>query len=156
MQPVSDTKEKDSKLRMEIEQRLDAILDAEERDGQGNPLELHALIHERRRKRAHAKAKALQPELRLRGSAHHEDLAKTVREFFRAPLTADDMEAGPGAADYLVGTVADTVDAGDPEDTIFAALRVVRKVWAWNMAHLGPIEGWPKPAAETKPSADSK
>ena len=130
------------------DEQIDALLQADEASNGGNVLAIFARIHERRRKRAHAAAKAAQPELGIRGAPQNQDplLLEKLRAFWRAPIAAADAESGPGALDYLLQTIQDTVDAGDVEDMLFSALRVCRKVWAWNMHHLGPIEGLPKEA----------
>jgi hypothetical protein len=129
------------------DEQIDDLLTADEGTNEGNALAIFARIHERRRKRAHARARAAQPELGLRGAASHDSLRDKLQAFWREPITADDMAAGAGALDYLLETVRDTVDDGDVGDMIFAMARVCRKAWAWNMAHLGPIEGIPQPDA---------
>jgi hypothetical protein len=115
---------------------LDALLDADEAANGTDKLALHAQLQERRRKRAHAVAKQTQPAVGLA----IEDWDKTVA-FIRAPLTAEDMSQDAGALDHLLLTVQDAIDEGNQEDAVLAAFRVVRKVWAWNSHHLGPIEG---------------
>jgi hypothetical protein len=126
---------------------IDQILDAAEQDGT-NPLVIHAMIHEHRRKRAHAKAKVQQPALGLATASQglrqggFPDTITELRTFWRSPLTPEDADASAGAMDYLLQTLDETMDAGDVDDAIFAALRVARKAWAWN-PHLGPIEGTP-------------
>jgi hypothetical protein len=143
---------------------LDALLDDDESSNEGNSLAIFARIHERRRKRAHAKAKASQPDLGIRGTSHndpldnralpvpdgcacHDCLLEKLRAFWLAPLTQEDHEASAGAMDYALQTVTDTLEAGDVEDAIFAMARVARKAWAFNR-HLGPIEGFPKQEQE--------
>ncbi len=139
--------------RKNLDAQLDALLDAAEAEGR-NPLEIHSLIHERKRRRAHAKAKAEQPELHMRSQARaasdtpHRDICACpgcvhgkLAAFMKQPINADDLDASAGAMDYLLLTMQDTLASGDVEDAIFAMARIARKAWAWNMPHLGPIEG---------------
>ncbi len=123
--------------------QLDAILDADAADNPDNQFKLFARIQERKRKRAHAKAKERQARLGVRGEKYHDGLLAVLRAEFLRPLGPDDHESGSGALDQLLLTVKDTLDAGDLEDALHAMLRVVRKTWAWNGVHLGPIEGLP-------------
>lgn len=123
-----------------LESQLDAVLDAAEADGK-NHLEIHALLQARRRRRAHVKAKEAQPSLSLRAGEKHADLLGKLDEFWRVPITPEDTNAEPGAIDQLLLTIQDSLDAGDFEDAVFAMARACRKAWAWNQAHLGPIEG---------------
>ena len=134
------------------DQKLDAILDADGLDNPENHLALFGRIHERKRKRAHAKAKAVQPALSIR-MTNHVDLPECacngclvlkLRAFWFTPLAPEDFDASAGAVDYLLQTVDDTLKAGDAEDAILAAFRVARKIWALNIRQLGPIEGLPK------------
>jgi len=130
------------------DEQLDAMLDADEAGNGGNRLELFARIHERRRKRAHAAAKAAQPKL---GVVVAPEVMQRLVAAARSPLGPDDGDGGQGAMDYLLLTVQDTLAAGDIEDALFALIRVWRKAWAWNFAHMGPIEGLPtqeQPAAK--------
>ena len=139
----------------------------EETAGQGNPLGgigissnsadrrdpaslLRWVIAERKRKLAHAKAKAVQPELRVRGTAHHQHLFDKLKAFWDAPIDEHDKDQGPGAMEYLLLTLQDTLDAGDVEDLIFAALRVSRKALA-GMPHLWRKQDFPQP----QPAAES-
>ena len=117
----------------EIDDRINALLDVED---PRNRLEIFARIHEHRRKRAHAEARAKQPKLGVSsGDGAMQELVKAARK----PLDDLDRDAGPGALEYLCETVHDCLDAGDLEDTVFALVRVWRKVWAMQ-PHLGPIE----------------
>lgn len=125
-----------------LDAQLDALLDAAEQQGR-NPLEIHARIHERKRKRAHEKAKAVQVPMGLRDQV---DPMKVLCSEFRKPLTEDDVDGSAGAMDYLLQTIQDTIDAGDLEDTVYALMRIARKAWAWNTHHLGPIEGAAAPS----------
>ena len=126
------------------DEQLDALLEADAADNPDNQYALFARIQERKRRRAHAKAKAQQSRLGVRGAAHHDALLAVLRTEFVRPLGPDDHEAGSGSLDQLLLTVRDTLEAGDAEDALHAMLRVVRKTWAWNGAHLGPIEGLPE------------
>lgn len=131
------------------DEQIDSLLDADEEENSKNTLAIFTRIHERRRKRAHAKAKSEQPTLGIR-LAESTDLSliadeaspqspiETLAAFARSPLTEDD--AAPGGMDYLCQTVQDCFEDGELEDAIFAAFRVWRKAWAWNR-HLGPIGG---------------
>jgi hypothetical protein len=132
------------------EELLNALLDAEEAAGE-NELVIHAKIHERRRKRAHAIAKATQPVAGISVS----DWGALVA-FLRAPLTAQDSAQEAGSLDHLLLTAQDAVSEGNQEDAIFAVLRVFRKSWAWNAHHLGPIEGLPQPVESPVTDAVSK
>lgn len=122
-----------------LDAQLDALLDSDDATNRGNVLAIFSRIHERRRRRAHAKAKSEQPSLGVRGTVQHGSLLATVRAFFRAPLTPQDAASEPGAMDYLLQTLQDNLDANDLEDALFTALRIARKAWAWNQHHLGPI-----------------
>jgi hypothetical protein len=120
---------------------MDAQID--ELDTQHDENALFVRIHERRRKRGHAAAKASQPALHVRGTALHDGLIETLKAEFRAPITTNEQE--PTGMDYLLQTVQDCLDANDFEDSVFAMMRVVRKAYCWNR-HLGPIN----PAAMEK------
>lgn len=124
--------------------KVDELLDSME--GR-NPLEIHALIHERRRKRAHVKAKVTQPNLTLNAPNPKVRVASTLKAAWHTPITAEDADGTPGSMDYLLLTVQDVMneEVVNPDDAIFALMRVARKAWAYNMAHLGPIEGIPAP-----------
>ncbi len=127
------------------DEQIDNLLDADEQGDSANTSAIFDRIHERRRMRAHAKAKAAQPALGLSITAspslvrgkHPLAPMETLTAFARAPIT--DEDASPGGIDYLCQTVQDCLDAGQLEDAVFAAFRVWRKAWAWNR-HLGKIE----------------
>jgi hypothetical protein len=119
-------------------EQLDALLDADEQAHPANSLALFAKIHERRRKRAHAKAKESQPRVHLDKHPHADKLLEAVKAEIRKPITAHEEEGG--GMDYLLQTVQECADSGDLDDILFSLVRVVRKSWAWNR-HLGPIQG---------------
>jgi len=89
-------------------------------------------LQERKRKRAHAAAKAAQPELGIRSTAAHDALLAKLKAAWDAPLTVVEKGAEQGDFEYLVLTIQDCVDSGDVEDLIFAALRLSRKLLARN------------------------
>jgi hypothetical protein len=60
-----------------------------------------------------------------------------VSTYYHTPLQPEEKEAG--GIDILAQAVFDAVDSNSPEDTLFAALRLSRKMFALQ-PHLGPIE----------------
>jgi hypothetical protein len=132
---------------MIMDDKIDALLDAA---GDENPLLIHARINERRRKRAHNKAKAEQPELGLRqqhslpamSEVHHaaQRACDILKAEFRKPTTQDERDHS--GMDQLLFTVQECLDAGDLEDAVFALVRVARRAWGTCM-HMVPIQGIP-------------
>jgi len=110
------------------EQAIDGLLD------ELSPEQIFFRMHERQRKREHAKAKLAQPKAGV--SISDADWKLIVDDFTR-PITEEDRN--PQGIDYLVQTVLDCVNRADREDALFAALRVVRRVWAMQ-PHLGEIK----------------
>ena len=104
----------------EHEEAMDALL---EKLGQDD---LTKLLHDRARKRLHAREKLRQPECPL-GVA--EDHWRRMAADFMRPLVEDEIKAQNVV--YLCHTVVEMVQQGYPEDAFFAALRVVRWVSAY-------------------------
>jgi hypothetical protein len=109
------------------DEQLDAILGQND-----NLIEVATRLHERKRKLAHAKAKADQPRIDIRGTEIHDGLMGWLKGFWDAPVTEDEKSCAQGDIEYLILTLQDCVDAGDVEDVIFAALRISRKMMARN------------------------
>jgi len=116
------------------DEQLDALLESDRADNPDNQFALFLRIHERKRKLAHARAKATQPALGIRGAAGHPALLAKLKAAWDAPLTDDDKSAAQGDIEYLILTVQDCVDDGDVEDLIFAAMRLSRKLLGRNPA----------------------
>lgn len=153
-------------------EQLKAALDADEQENPEDKLAIFALIHEERRKRAHARAKLTQPELgldaiiaeaggKLRGAkkprpgevaeaapaepASNPLLAKLTAYAF-APQTKDDLDFT--GMQYRLEIVRDCFAEGNFEDAVYALARVFRMCVAGN-AQMGAIE-------KLLPVADSK
>ena len=110
------------------EQVIDGLLD------ELSPEQIFFRLHERKRKKDHAAAKAAQPTVEV--AISDDDWADVMRDLLR-PL--DDSDKNPQGIDYLVQTVLDCVAREDRTDTFFAAMRLVRRVWALQ-PHLGPVQ----------------
>jgi hypothetical protein len=119
--------------------QIDAILGQND-----NLIEVAMRLQERKRKLAHAKAKAAQPALGIRATAAHAELRDKLKAAWDAPITDAEKSAAQGDIEYLILTVQDCVDAGDVEDLIFASMRLSRKLLARN-AHLWRAQDLPKP-----------
>ena len=117
---------------MEINETIDNLLE------QHDEAALFALVLERKRKTAHAKAKANQPAV---GITLDDAAWNTVEAFARRPSAR--TKKGPGGLDHLTMTVRDCIAAKDADDLLFALLRVWRKCHHLQ-PHLGPIEGVPQ------------
>ena len=160
---MSESHTKQTEKSRTFEEQLDALIDAAEKEGRGK-IEVHQGFEERRRKRAHAKAKAKQPVLGIRGTSHndpldpeplpapsgcvcHDCLLGKLKAFWEAPINEDDKDGSTGAMEYLLLTIQDTLDAADAEDLIFALMRIGRKALAWN-PHLWRAQDIPKPSLE--------
>jgi hypothetical protein len=129
------------------DEQIDALL--AEND---NLVEVATRLHERKRKRAHAKAQAAQPELGIRGGPSHAALFAKLKAMWNAPLTDDEKGAGPGDIEYLGLTVQDCADADDAEDLIFAQARLARKLLGRN-AHLWRRQDIATPVSASAPVA---
>jgi hypothetical protein len=117
------------------DEQIDALLEADEKQS-AHPMEMFVRIHERKRKRQHAKAKAAQPKLGV-SAAQPPNVMAGLRKYACQPITADEREQT--GMDYLCQTVIDTLRGDSVEDVLHALVRVWRKQYAWQ-PHLDPIE----------------
>jgi hypothetical protein len=102
----------------------------------GNLHSLQVRMVHLKRKDDEAARRAGQVGLGLRGSgADKEILAKLVAEF-RKPIRAAEMAEAHGGLDMLLLSYQECLDAGDLEDALWAAARLVRKMWVAQFGHL--------------------
>ena len=113
---------------MELNETIDGLLEGH------SERELFALVLERKRKLAHAKAKTTQP---VTGIQVDDAVWAKIEAFAHRPI--EPQEDGQGGLDHLSVTVQDCLDAKDADDLIFALLRCWRKCYHLQ-PHLGPIE----------------
>jgi hypothetical protein len=104
----------------------------------GNMHSLQVRMVHLKRKDDEAARRADQIGLGLRdrlAGADKEILAHLVAEF-RRPITAAEKAEAHGGLDMLLLSYQECLDAGDLEDALWAAARLVRKMWVAQFGHL--------------------
>lgn len=118
--------------------------------GGGNMHSLQVRLVHLKRKDDEAARRAAQTKLDLpmTDSEAATVLAHLVKEF-RAPMTAAEKTEAHGGVDALLLSYQECLDAGNLEDALWAANRLVRKMWVAQFGHLDlhPDPGtWPNSA----------
>lgn len=93
--------------------------------------QLSAMLQERARKRQHASAKLLQPDVAV--TIPDDQWAKIVADWSR-PITDEERQAQ--GLEFMCLSLRDCMMAGQREDSFFAALRICR--WVFAHSPVGP------------------
>jgi hypothetical protein len=138
----------------EFEQKLQELLELDERDNGKNKLHVFAKLNEMRRARAHERAKASQPNLGIvdRLGDGHQKIKSALLVALRTPLNEDELDTGQGALEEQLRILYEISESANFEDILHQLVRVYRKIMAGHR-YLWPEVGMepPPPVIPPKP-----